>query len=497
MKTQPNILWICTDQQRHDTVAALGNAHIRTPALDRLCDLGVAFTQAYCQAPVCTPSRASFMTGRYPSTTHVFRNDAGPYPSGEVPVASKFRKAGYRTGLVGKLHLSNAKWKERRPDDDGYEEFYRSQSGGRRPEHDHDDYARWLVQQGTTAAKLRESCAPILGDGFPAALHQNHWMGETAIDFLTRHRDEPWFLSLHPYDPHHPLDPAPEFHRRYDHTTLPHARFAPHELDYQKKYAQLDQQRPIPISPTGECDHPGGPNDHPFIREHPVYEVPLPYDSRKVKAAYYAQIEHVDHEVGRILDALERTGQLEDTIVIFHSDHGEHLGDHGLLYKGCRFYESLVHVPLIVAWPRHIPGDRRCDDLVELVDLVPTLMELLGWPVGEEIQGRSLVPRLTGEGALRPKRHVVSFFNDSLDMWDKSHATMSFDGRYKLVTYHNHVELTELFDLQDDPDEFHNIWNEVSGAEQALRLRSHLDALMRTVWAGAPRLTQADFADVT
>lgn len=491
MTRSPNILWICTDQQRWDTISALGNQHINTPNIDRLCQRGIAFTRAYCQSTVCTPSRASFMTGRYPATTHVFRNDAGPYPSSETTAASIFKDLGYQTGLIGKLHLSNAKWTERRPTDDGYIEFYRSQSGGRRPEHDNDDYAAWLRNQGVDIADLRDETATILGNGIPAALHQNRWMGDVATDFIERHSDAPWFLSVHPYDPHHPLDPPGEFHSRHDYRTLPHAIFAEHELAYQEAFPAVDQQRPIPIAPDGRCNHPGGPNDHPFIQENPVYEAPLPYDSRKLKAAYYAKIEHVDHEIGRILDALEHTGQLSDTIIIFHSDHGEMLGDHGLLYKGCRFYDALVRVPLVISWPGHLPERQQRDELVELVDVLPTLLDLAGLPARNEIQGESLRPLF--EGGHYGKQAVVSHFYDGLDMWDGTHATMTYDGRYKLVLYHNHDELTELFDLYEDPNEFHNVWDDTSPAERNILLRNHIDTVLATVWAGTLRLAQSDF----
>lgn len=492
MTSRPNILWICTDQQRWDTISALGNEHIRTPNIDRLVERGVAFTQAYCQSTVCTPSRASFMTGRYPATTNVFRNDAGPYPSSETTAASIFKGLGYRTGLIGKLHLSNAKWTERRPPDDGYVEFYRSQSGGRRPEHDHDDYAAWLRDQGVDVAELRTETATILGDGAPPSLHQNRWMRTTAVDFIERHRDVPWMLSVHPYDPHHPLDPPREFHRRYDHTTLPHATFAEHELEYQEAFAVVDHQRPIPIAPDGRCRHPDGPNDHPFIKANPVYEAPLPYDSRKIKAAYYAKIEHVDDEIGGILDALEETDQLANTIVVFHSDHGEMLGDHGLLYKGSRFYDGMVRVPLIVSWPGQLPENVQRQHPVELVDVLPTLLDLVGLPARNEIQGESLRPLLDSDGSYR-KRSVVSHFYDGLDMWDATHATMTYDGRYKLVLYHNHNDLTELFDLDQDPHEFHNIWDAINPTEQSTLLRNHVNRLVNTVWSGTQRLSKEDF----
>ncbi len=490
--SQPNILWICSDQQRWDTVAALGNKYINTPNIDRLCNTGVAFRSAYCQSPICTASRASFMTGRYPATTHVFRNNAGRFPASETVAAKLFRDAGYTTGLIGKLHLSNAKGLERRPEDDGYMEFHRSQMGGRYPEHDDDDYCLWLRQRGVDVANLRREAAALLGDGFPADLHQNHWAGEVAIDFVERHDGKPWFLSVHPFDPHHPFDPAPEFHRRYDYSLLPHAVFADHELEYQERFSGIDQQRRIPISPDGRSNHPGGPNDHPLYSNSTVFRVPQPYDSRKIKAAYYAKIEHIDFEVGRIIEALERTGQIQNTIVIFHSDHGELLGDHGLLYKGCRFYDSLVRVPLIFSWPGRFSEGIQQDELVELVDILPSLLEFAHLEIPYGIQGKSLKPMIEGSQKHVHKHYVISHYYDAIEFSDGTHATMTFDGRFKLVLYHNHAELIELFDLVSDPTELDNIWDRTNPTRLLSLLGNHINALAATISVGEEILSKSD-----
>ncbi len=189
---RPNILWYCTDQQRFDTIHALGNDHIHTPVMDRLCRTGIAFTRCYTQSPICTPSRASFLTGRYPASHHVHRNGNDFFPGHEVLVTKLLADAGYDCGLVGKLHLSRAKDRiEHRPDD-GYRVFHWSHHP--RPDWpEGHDYATWLKEEkGVDPDKLFE---PInrraYGAGVPEELHQTTWCTEKTIEFITQERDGP------------------------------------------------------------------------------------------------------------------------------------------------------------------------------------------------------------------------------------------------------------------------------------------------------------------
>jgi arylsulfatase A-like enzyme len=199
-------------------------------------------------------------------------------------------------------------------------------------------------------------------------------------------------------------------------------------------------------------------------------------------------IELIDAQLGRLLDALEASGELEKTLIIFTSDHGELLGDHGLMYKGCRFFEALVHVPLIIAWPGRFRAGVRSRALVELVDLAPTVLEAAGLPVPEYMQGRSLEPILSGRAD--PHRHkevVVCEYNDTLDMPDATHASMVFDGRHKSIVYHGHG-IGEIYDLQEDPGEFDSLWDDPAfAAKKSELLLQHLDAMAATSSAGIPR----------
>jgi arylsulfatase A-like enzyme len=206
-------------------------------------------------------------------------------------------------------------------------------------------------------------------------------------------------------------------------------------------------------------------------------------------AAYYAQIELIDDQVGRMLDALESSGQRENTIVIFTSDHGEMLGDHGLVLKGCRFYEGAVHVPLIISWPGHFRQGLRSDALVELADIAPTLLDVVGLPISENVHGMSLLPILRGQAD--PAVHhdfVRCEYHDALDRPFASHANMICDGRYKLVVYHGHT-IGELYNLRDDPHEFRNLWDEPNVLPLKHRLLKELfDAVMLATDEGQPRV---------
>ena len=366
---RPNILWICSDQQRYDTIHALGNEHIHTPHLDRLAAEGVAFTHAHCQSPICTPSRASFLTGMYPSTIHACTNGNERW-AGAAPLISKLlADAGYDTGLAGKLHLAGAAGRIEPRGDDGYRVFEWSH-------HPRNDwatghaYADWLRAKGSDPDLVKNDPAAL-----DPELHQSMWCAERAIAFIEQDRSEqdrsePWLLSVNPFDPHTPFDPPAPYLQRYDAATLPWPLWRESDRTAQAALAGVDFQT--------TCRHP------------------QEFDARQIKAAYYAMIELLDDAVGRMLQALERSGQRERTIVIFTSDHGEMLGDHGLLLKGCRFYEGLVRVPLIISWPGRYCSGLVSDALVELIDITPTLLDACGVGVPPRMQGRSLRGILTG-----------------------------------------------------------------------------------------------------
>jgi arylsulfatase len=197
----------------------------------------------------------------------------------------------------------------------------------------------------------------------------------------------------------------------------------------------------------------------------------------------------VDEQLGRILEALERTGQREDTVVIFSTDHGEALGDHGLTQKGCRFFDGLTRVPLIWSWPGRFARGLRSDALVELTDIVPTLLELAGLPIPEGTQGRSLAPILAGRAPPDHHRDYVRCeYYDAANVPDHTFATMYRDRRWKLVVYHGHG-LGELYGLERDPFEFDDLWDDPAHQSTVAELlRSSFDATVRACDYGPPRI---------
>ena len=470
---RPNILWVCNDQQRWDTIASLGNPHARTPNIDRLVAEGVAFSRCYAQSPICTPSRANFLTGCYPSTIHVNRNGNDFFPCPERLITRMLADSGYDCGLVGKLHIAGAHGRVEPRFGDGYRFFRWSHHPYPEdfwPNEDR-DYQAWLAEQGVEWEKAygpRRGPWPIgeslFHPGIEARFHQTTWCANEAIAFMTERRSGPWLMSVNPFDPHPPFDPPMECLERMDVASMPLPLFRQEELETQRAFAGIDHQSREPLSPHD-------------------------YDARLMVACYYAQIELIDHQVGRMLRALEESGQRENTIVIFASDHGEMLGDHGLRRKGCRFYEGAVRVPLIISWPGRLKAGLRSDALVELTDLPVTLMELTGLPVPDYVEGKSLVPILTGQAA--PHRHrqfVRSEYHDAMPGPNASHGNMLVDERYKLVVYHGH-EVGELYDLREDPDEFDNLWDSPEHREVKLSLMKRLfDALMLSTDPGQPRV---------
>ena len=452
----PNILWICTDQQRWDTIHALGNEHIRTPNLDRLCADGVAFTHAHCQNPICTPSRASFLTGMYPRYLNACTNGNASWQN-EAPLVTKtLADAGYDCGLAGKFHLSAAHNRIEPRLDDGYRVFHWSH-------HPHDSwpsghaYNDWLEARGIDHDATKRELGYM-----PAEFHQTRWCADRAIDFMREPRKGPWLFSYNCFDPHPPLDPPKDYLDRFDLDDLPLPDCTDEDLREERALAAAGvnfQSRPARVPEK---------------------------KARLSLAKYWAMIEQIDDHVGRMLDALEASGQRENTVVIFTSDHGHMIGDHGLSNKGCRFYDGLVRVPLIVSWPGHFKSGGKSDALVELTDITPTLLELAGLAVPEGMHGRTLIPVLAGE-TREHREHVRCTYTETLQ-GPRSWGTMIRDRRYKLVCYHG-TGMGQLFDLETDPGEHRNLWNSPEHAGIKIRLlQESFDVEAMSADPGSPRI---------
>jgi len=456
----PNILWYCSDQQRWDTIRALGNNYINTPNIDALCSEGIAFKRAYCQSPICTPSRTSFLTGRYPASHHVHRNGNEYFSPTETLVTKILADSGYDCGLVGKLHLSRAQILETRLKNDGYRYYKWSHH----PNPDYPtghDYADWLKEKGIDPAELFGKIKGSVAPGVPAEIHQSTWCSEMAINFINEKRGgRPWLLSINPFDPHPPFDPPADYLARYDPAKIPMPLFRESDIEHQKKFHDIDQQCKVAIDPLKAKEAADTTKNE--TRALLGSTAPTGYDPQLVKASYYAMVELLDEQFGRIVKALKDNGQYDNTIIIYTSDHGELLGDHGLIYKGCRFFEALTHIPLIISWPARALKGKLSDALVELVDLAPTILDAARIEIPYNMQGKSLLPLLSGKAGLQShKDFVICEFNDAINVRDNpdySHGVMYYDGQYKVCVYAGH-DAGEIYDLKNDPGEFDNLWS--------------------------------------
>jgi arylsulfatase len=436
-REMPNILWVCTDQQRFDTIEGLNNSHLRTPNLKKFMGEAVTFTHAYVQNPVCSPSRACFLTGRYPHTTGLRANGQRIRES-ERLVPRILSDFGYECGLVGKLHLSPcANGRVENRIDDGYKEnFWWS--------HDLSDqwpgknmWIEWLKAEGVHWPK--PTGGPVWGVPIDRKYTQSAWCADTAIRFLRAQRNyRPWLMSVNIFQPHHPFWPVQEYLQRYDPAQMPDPAYREGELDTKPVYQRVDHRGAY------------GGSGISFAKTDPATR-------RKITAAYYAMIEQIDFEFGRMLKALDDTGQADNTVVVYMSDHGEMLGDHGIYLKGPYFYECAIHVPLMIRWPKVYQAGLKVDALAEMVDLAPTLLEAAGIPAPSGIQGRSLTPLLRGERT-EHRRSIYSEFYDSNFKYNPTPMATSVRTKQHKLTYYHGLDIGELYDLEKDPGEFNNLW---------------------------------------
>lgn len=454
METQarPNFLWICADQLRRDALGSYGNEFVKTPNLDELARTGVQFDNCYSQSPVCTPSRASFLTGRYPRTIGLRQNGQCISSSTDL-ITRQLADAGYSVGLAGKLHLAacnpSVTTSMEPRTNDGYGDFHWSHHPD--PDWPTNEYIHWLREKGATYGTAPYQRSRYVEAGMPSELHHTTWCAEKAINFIEGFggAPSPWMFSVNLFDPHHPFDPPVEYLERYssfiDDVPLPN--YEPGELENKPRVQQID--------------HAAAYNTAGL---YPFAEMSAE-DHRLIRAAYWAMVDHIDAQVSRMLTALDRSGQRENTVIIFTSDHGEMLGDHGIYLKGPYFYEPAVGVPLIISLANQFSPGRR-DSLVELMDLAPTIIELAGVSHSDGVQARSLVPSLYSASAT----HRTDVYSEYLNAmpWhpeQRPWATMLRTGTHKVVLHHDDSNTGELYDLTADAAETRNLWYERSHSD--------------------------------
>ncbi len=436
---RPNVLLIVTDDQRPDTIAALGNEVINTRNLDRLVKRGMTFEQATCANPLCVPSRAEILSG-----CSSFRNGVLGMGTERIDpklslLASVMAGGGYHAWYVGKW-MNDGK-----PLTRGYQEtrgLFSSGGGtwkkgevilGRKGRHV-TGYRNWTFKD----AKGK----PDLGKGIGLTPLTDKYVADGALELLNRKTDKPFFLHLNFTGPHDPLIYPPGYEGKYkpENLKLPPNFLPRHPFDHGNFEGRDERLLPWPRT-----------------KEAVLEEI----------AVYYSVIDHIDKQIGRIIDQLLSDGRLKNTCVIFTSDHGLALGSHGLMGKQ-NMYEHTIRIPLILAGPG-IPNGKRSNALCYLRDLYPTICDLVGIEIPLEVEGKSLKPLLLGQkdglytevyGYFRNKQRMVR--ND----------------RFKLIHY-PHLERYQLFDLSEDPKELKDLSEDSAHKATFARLRGKLKEWFR------------------
>lgn len=499
MSQPPNILLITSDQQHWNTLGAC-NPRIRTPALDRLCREGTRFRRAYCPNPTCSPTRASLITGQYPST-HGCWAIGVKLPEDAHTVGADFTRLGYATGLIGKAHFQPLAstpespsiecqpllrdldfWRQFRGDWYGFQDVETARMHGHES-HAGQHYALWMEEHGLEDWQSyfqtwprdpndRYGRAGHLHAGgawdLPERFHHSHWVGERTCDYIRRcaDRGRPFFLWSSFFDPHPPYAVPEPWHSMYDPADMEIGRRMPGELDPMPCHHQLTQRRDPDFSAWHE---PGGQGVHGF-HSHLHTEERL----RLSTAIYYGMVSLMDRNIGRMLDALDESGLRENTLVVFTSDHGHFLGQHGLIAKGPFHYEDLIRVPMIVRQPGTVPEGRESDALQSLVDFPQTFLSAARGESPSSMQGVDQWDVWRGgEDAAREWAMVENRHNPTT-----VHLRTLVTDRYKLTLYRG-TEEGELFDLHEDPGETRNRFHDHRYADILSRLlRRFLQAEM-------------------
>jgi len=422
---RPNILLITTDQQRPDTLALYGNQYVRTPHIDALAAQGAVFRNAVVQNPVCIPSRACLQTGRYPHQHGVqymegVIDDTPGLPPYELTIMERLQHAGYRTAAFGKIHMM--------PRERGFDEMRVTGGKGQRWTKSAGlpiglgplgrDYAAWLEQKAPGAyeriyeqrrrPEYRRDKA-VISNVLSLEEYIEWWIMENTVEFVRRDHDRPFFVWCGFCGPHGPVDPP-----------------APYDGLYPISEVPLPPN--YHVTPDGEY--------RPTTEEQDRI-------ARKFVAYYWGLVSLIDDMIGRILAALEDSRKLENTLILFVSDHGEMGFDFGRLGKGC-FYDPVVRVPLIVRPPGGLAQGRMVDGLVETFDIAPTVLDYAGAGIPDNMSAVSLRPLI--EGAGDPRECALCEFVAN----DRSRAGVCL--RTSTMHYEQWTDGTvRFYDLKDDP----------------------------------------------
>ncbi len=504
---RPNILLITSDQHHHQYLGAT-DAKLKTPALDRLCREGVRFERAYCSNPTCTPARASIITGMYPSQHGAW--SLGTKLFEDVPtVGDILRRAGYFTSLVGKAHfqplasqpgMESIECQPTLRDLEFWRKFNGPWYGFEKVEtarmhvseyHVGGHYGIWMEERGFKEwrdyfedwPRNEEKERRLRSNrhwAIPQEFHYTTWTGERTIAHILAAVEEerPFFIWSSFHDPHPPYMVPEPWASMYDPADMEPGRLCSGEHD----------SNPVHFRKTQE-------NDHEFWSEATKDEGAVhgahshlsdENELRKDIACYCGMISFMDEHIGRILAELDRLGVADDTIVVFTTDHGHFLGQHGLTAKAIHHYEDLIRIPFIVRWPERMPAAEVSQAIQNLVDLAPSFLAASGLEIPGGMTG---VNQLTAWSAGQPARSWS--VTENHHGYRRFHMRSYVNQTHKITVYRQGDE-GELFDLEHDPGELRNLWHDPSFLGLKCRmLHEFMQATLQSEPERMPRIAGA------
>lgn len=429
--TQPNILLIMSDEHGPMFSGCYGHPIVKTPHMDRLAERGVLFENAYCNSPLCLPSRMSFMTGRYISNIDVWDN-ASILSSTAVTWAHQLRAAGYDVVLSGKQHFV------------GPDKLHGFRAQLARDPHGDNQHPIYLWQDGVVPAKQPWQGVYQAGPGTTKEIEVDDEVEATTLAYLRdpARKEQPWAINASFIAPHFPLVAPQQYWDLYP----------PEEMD-------------LPNIPPGHLE-----NLHPVYQRMRTMFGLIDYteeELRRARAGYYAIISYLDDKIGRMIDVLEETGQLDNTVIIYTSDHGEMAGEHGMWRKS-NFYEQSSRIPMIISWPGQLPMGKQVSETVSLVDLVATVIDMAEAPNIAPLDGDSLLDLARGDAAEWKDMAFCEYLAHGVIR----PMAMLRRGRFKLN--YSLDDPVELYDLAVDPGEFNDLANDPDYALIREQLRTEL-----------------------
>jgi arylsulfatase A-like enzyme len=447
MAKQPNIVYIMTDQQRADTIAALGNRHVYTPNFDRLVQRGVSFTNAYSSCPVCVPARYTIRTGRQEPITGIYQNGRPNLVDGQPKdmeercgayLPRTLQSLGYQTFGVGKFHT--APWDETL----GYDTHLHSEElYGNQKQRQNDDYAAFIAKEhpeldwveGLMGERTEMYYMPQMSTQ-PAASTVEGWAASRTVEAIRGADSErPYFSFTSFVGPHPPFAPPIPFNRMYDPDRMPNPVRGAIEIDH------MDEQIPW--------------------MNHIIWAEDInDSHARVLKSRYYGEISYIDHCLGRILDAVEARDDADNTLICFFADHGDHLGDHHAWQKES-YFEASCHIPFLLSWPAQLPENARNTELVCLTDLFGIASTAAG--VQDLRDGHDVLGMLRGSAQAR--EHVIGYYGVP---GTERFKIMVRRGDWKYIYFANGGR-EQLFNITEDPDELTQRIDSEPAAVSAMR----------------------------